>query len=210
VVLVPADPLSPPHAFTLENLQEGVLRLDVPAGEYLASVEVLDLPEGKAGRYRQGFQVPDVPPDLPVLSDLLVVQGNRQPKDILEALDRMVLNGRIPLGEPLTLAWELWGLGWREEIVHLRLTAEPAEAGLLDRFRGLFGGSDRYPILEWEEAGPAEPGPSFQSVILDLPPLEPGPYTFRLEVTLEGRGTLTSAETIRIGAGPDTVGGGWP
>ena len=200
---------TPLHATLLEGRTRGVLSLEVPAGAYQASVEVLDPAAGVAGRYRNGLRVREVPPDLPVLSDLLLVEGDSLPGTILEALERLRIDGRIVAGEPLVTGWELWGLGWREEMVRYGLTLEPAAPGLLERFRRLFGGETRLPILEWEEPGPEEAGPRFQSVAVTPPGLDPGEYRLRLEVSLPGRSPLVSETMVQVvgpGSGQEGTG----
>jgi len=189
---------APIHATMRDGEAEGVLMLEVPAGAYQASVEALDPVLGVAGRYRNGLVVPRVPPDLPVLSGLLLIQGDSLPATTQEALTRLRIVNRMVAGEPLLVGWELWGLGWRRETVQYRLTLEPADPGLLSRFRRLFGGQSRYPILEWEEPSPDEPGAAFQSVSLTPPGLDPGDYRLRLEVSLQGRNTLVSEVVVRV------------
>jgi tetratricopeptide (TPR) repeat protein len=186
------------HASMVDAMPDGVLLLQVPAASYQASVEVLDPATGIAGRYRNGLEILAVPPDLPVLSDVLLVEGDSLPGGTVEALGRLRLENRLDEGEALTVGWELWGLGWEEMMVGYRLTLEPASPGLLERFRRLFGGQSRFPILEWEEPGPREPGPHFQSVTVTPPGLEPGEYRLRLEVRLPGRTVMVSEIMLDI------------
>jgi len=186
------------HASVRDGATEGVLLLEVPSGDYQASVEVLDPAAGVAGRYRNGLPVREVPPDLPVLSELLLLRDDSLPETTTEALERLRISDRTAIGEPLVVGWELWGLGWREEMVRYRLKLEPAAPGLLERFRRLFGGQSRFPILEWEEPAPDEPGPAFQSVSVTPPGLEPGDYRLRLEVGLMGRNPMVSEMIVHV------------
>ena len=163
------------HASVADGLSEGVLLLEVPAGPYQASVEVLDPSAGIAGRYRNGIRIEEMSPDLPVLSDLLLVHGDSLPAGTLEALARLRIQNRI--------------------------RPEPSAPGLLERFRRLFGGQSRLPILEWEEPGPEEPGARFQSVSVDPPDLEPGEYRLRLEAQLPGRNLMVRQVVFQVNAG---------
>lgn len=195
------------HAAARNGVDRGVVMVDVPAGSYRASVEVVDPGAGRAGRLRNGLRVRDVPPDEPVLSDLLVVGGDSLPGTVEEALEGLRIDDEVVAGEPLVVGWELWGLGWREEVLRYRLSLEEADRGVLDRLRGLIGG-ERLPSLEWEEPGPEEPGAWFRSRSLGLPVLDPGDYELRLEVTLPGREALVSRQRIRIVESAGGEGGG--
>jgi hypothetical protein len=189
---------APLYAGRKGGASEGVLTLEVPAGDYHASVEVIDPGAGRAGRFRNGLRVRNMPPDVPVLSGLLPVEGGKVPRTTQEALGRLRIDDQIEVGEPLVVGWELWGLGWREEVVRYRLSLEPADTGFLERFRRLFGGVRRFPVLEWEEPGPDRPGPAFQGVSLDLPAQEPGEYVLTLEVSLRGRESMVSRRRLRL------------
>jgi len=198
------------HSVFREGEEEGVLVVDVPSGDYLASTEILDPLLGRAGRRRNGLQVPEVPPDLPVLSDLLLVEGEALPTTTMEGLSRLSIDGEAVAGEPLVVGWELWGLGWRQEVLTYRLSLERADPGILERVRGLFGGGPQLPTLEWEEPGPSEPGANFHSVSLAGHGVEPGEYTLRLEIGSAGREPLLRSRRIRIVAAGGAEGGGGP
>ncbi|MGW8267829.1 MAG: hypothetical protein ACWGSQ_15795 [Longimicrobiales bacterium] len=198
------------HSVFREGESEGVLILDVPAGDYVASTEILDPVVGRAGRRRVGLRVPEVPPDLPVLSDLFLVEGGALPTTTLEGLSRLSIDDEAAAGESLVVGWELWGLGWREEVLTYRLSLERSDPGILDRVRGLFGGGAQLPALEWEEPGPSEPGPAFHSVSLAGEEVEPGEYTLRLEVRSVGREPIVRRRRIRIREAGSAEGGVLP
>jgi hypothetical protein len=198
------------HASLEDDQASGVLLLEAPAGDYVASVEILDPFWGQAGRYRNGLRIPPHPPDLPVLSELLLLDGDALPEHTVAALERLRLDDRAVVGETLVVAWELWGLGWQEEVVAYRLSLEPRRSGILGRIGRLVAGKGTRPILEWEEPSPHEPGAALQSVSVDLPTLEPGEYELRLEVILQGRDPLRSSLTIRVEEPGGAEGGGGP
>jgi hypothetical protein len=189
---------APLHALTTDDRTQGVISMDVPSGDYLASIEVLDPRAGLAGRFRNGLRVSDYPPDVPVLSDLLLVEGPGLPRNTREALSRLRIDDEVTMGEPLSVGWEIWGLGWREEMIRFRLTLEPARRGLLGRIRNLFGGQGGLPILDWEEPGPDAPGADFQAVSLTLPQLDEGEYVLRLRVDLAGREPMESRLRFKV------------
>ncbi len=186
------------HASVEDSEASGVLLLEVPAGDYIVSVEALDPFWGRAGRYRNGLRISRLPPDLPVLSELLLLNGDTLPENTVAALERLRVDDLVAVGEALVVAWELWGLGWQEEVVAYRLSLEPRKSGVLGRIGRLVSGTGRRPILEWEEPAPDEPGAAFQSVSVDLPALDPGEYELHLEVILQGRDPLRSSQAIRV------------
>lgn len=197
------------HSVLREGEAEGVLMLEVPSGRYLASAEVLDPSAGRAGRFRNGLVIRSVPPDLPTLSDLFLVEADSLPRTLLDGLSRVSIRDEAVAGEPLVVGWELWGLGWREETLTYRLSLERTHTGVLDRIRGLFGGGPTLPVLEWEEPGPSEPGPAFHSISLAGPEVNPGAYTLRLSIRSAGREPLVQRLRIRI-VGPGGGEGGGP
>ena len=183
-----------------EGREQGVIVLEAPAGSYSISVEVLDPGRGLAGRLRRGLHVDTIPPDVATLSTLLILEPGPEPTDAREALTRLDVDGAVTDNGPLVVAWEIWGLGWREESLGYRLTVEEPGGGLFRRTGELLGilGRERPVALSWEEAGPALPEPVFRSLSIDLPDVEPGVYDLRLEVVSRGRTTLVSEREFRV------------
>ena len=68
------------------------------------------------------------------------------------------------------------GLGFRPETLAFEVSVERMDRGVFQRLGQFLGLADRpQPLrLAWEEPGPAEPGPSFRSLSLDLPVLDVG------------------------------------
>lgn len=189
---------SPPLASLLDGEAHGLLSVEVPSGDYRASVEIVDPASGVAGRYRNGIRIPEVPPDVLVLSDLILMDGEVLPSSTSDALARIRLDDRIAPGETLVAGWEIWGLGWREEAVDYNLTLERADPGLLERLRRLFGGRKRYTNLQWQEWGPGSPGAAFQSVSITVPDLSPGRYRLGLELRARNRTPLSKHVILEV------------
>ncbi|MFQ5538065.1 MAG: hypothetical protein ACE5GJ_11530, partial [Gemmatimonadota bacterium] len=179
----------------------GALRLEVPAGRYLLSVEHWAPGVLRAGRKREGLAIESVPPDVPALSDLLLVApgGGRAP-DLRSAAGRALPRPRVSAGAPVGLFWELTGLGWRPESLRFRLSLVRASEGWLRRVGRLLRlvGGDPPLVVSWEEAGPARPEivPGYLEV--QIPGVNPGRYLLRLEVEMHGRSRLTATRTLEV------------
>lgn len=192
------------HAARAEDASRGVLVLDVPAGSYWASVEVLDPGIGRAGRLRRGLEIPELPPDAARVSDLLLLEPGPLPDGTGDALRRLAVHDTVAPGEAMVVAWELHGLGWREEVIGYRLGLEREGGGFFRRVGETLGlvDGERPRVLEWEEPGPDRPGPTFRSVAMDIGEVEPGLYRLRLEVTTRGRSPMVTERTIVVEAQP--------
>lgn len=179
---------------------EGALLLEVPIGSYWTSVEVWDPATGVAGRQRQGLEVRRHLPDVPLTSELLLLEEGPEPADLEEALSRWRLDARVRPGEAFLIGWEVWGLGWRRELISYRLSVRRLEGGFLrraGRWLRLVGRGPSH-VLEWDEPGPEEPGPSFRSISVELPSMDPGEYVLRLELVTTGRGTVVSERRLEL------------
>jgi hypothetical protein len=180
----------------------GPLVLELPAGRYLASLEVWAPELGRAGRIRRGVAVAPTPADVPTLSDLLLASPRGEEPATLEALlDRLRPSGLVHPGDTVRVAWEIHGLGWRREALAYRLSLTRAQGGLLraaGRALGLLGGPPSV-SLDWRESGPETPGRILRSVLLTVPvDAEPGDYRLRLELGSSGRDALVSERELRV------------
>jgi hypothetical protein len=192
---------------------EGRLRLRLPPGRYLLSGEVWAPDSLRAGRLRRGFEWTPVPPDLPVVSDLLLGAPLAAVPEDLDALIPLLRTGDeatlfVP-GEALTVAWELHGLG-RDgaEEVRYELVFQGTSGGFFrraGRALGLVGDPWRQE-LAWTESGPDAPGPFLRTARLTLPPdMDPGEYVLRLKVELEGREAMVTEQAVRVAVGADRM-----
>ncbi len=179
----------------------GVLQLEAPPGEYLLSLELWD-PAGLWGaRVRHGVKGGHVPPDVPALSEtLLLEKGGTLPEGLREALPRMLPSTGIGADQALTVAWEVYGLGRRREPLTFRISVEEDGASLIRRAFERVGLFRRPPLLtlSWTEAGSDAPGPLFRAVDLDLPELDPGRYILRLEMGLPYRSNVMSQRRLTV------------
>jgi hypothetical protein len=172
----------------------GALALRVPWPRAVVSVEVLG--GGAAGRWRGGIELPGSRPELPAVSDLLLLQPSSSlPATLDDALPRAREEAAARTGESLPIFWETYpGPGFAGGPATFALGIRPGPAGLGTRiaralgFRGGSGGAE----LRWtEELPPATVVP--RAVRLELPELAPGDYRLELEVSWpDGRVTRAS------------------
>ena len=184
---------------TSRNSHAGALHLTVPAGGYLLSVEAWAPEEGLGGRIRHGIATEALPDDLATLSDLLLLRaGDSLPQTLVSALPSMRSSARLEADEPLVIGWEVFGLGWRPEVVSFELSFYKEGEGFFGRIgRWLgFGGREEPLQLSWSEPGPSEIGPWFRSVEVTIPEVDSGDHVFRLRVTPTGREELV--RTLRV------------
>jgi hypothetical protein len=179
----------------------GVLHLRVPPGEYLLSVEQW-CPGGRWGaRVRHGVRGGAIPPDVPHMSDLLLLEaGDDLPASLTDALPRALPGTALGSTGRVTVAWEVYGLARRQEPLEFRLSLEEEEGGLLRRALGRIGLFRRDPALTlaWNENGVEFGGPLFRAVELDLPELDPGRYLLTLEMRIPYRNRVVSDRWITV------------
>ena len=190
----------PPRGQVQEET-DGVSILSAPAGAYVVSVEAWSPPARRAGRLRMGMVRDSTPPDVPTLSDLLLVRGGGpDPVTLGDAARRALLRPRMVLGEQLAIVWEINGLGWRPETVTYELVVERRDSGFLRRLgRGLgLVGRDRPLALAWSEEAPERPRTLLRRVALAFSELEPGAYRVRLQARIPGRASLSSQGTFEV------------
>ncbi|MGM0669659.1 MAG: hypothetical protein ACQET1_08065 [Gemmatimonadota bacterium] len=180
---------------------EGVLQLRAPPGRYLLSMELWN-PAGRWGaRTRQGVAAENVPPDVPFLSDLLLLDpGPEVPESLEDALPLLRSHSDLSGGGRVTVAWEVYGLGFQEESLPFRLRLIREEDSLIRRAFTRLGLFDREPALalSWTEDGPEHPGPFFRALDLDLPDLDPGPYVLHLELNIPYRTQVLSRRHLTV------------
>jgi hypothetical protein len=180
---------------------EGVLQLSAPSGAYLLSLELWSPLERWGARVRQGVEMREIPPDVPSLSDLLLLRGGEAlPDSLPEALPRMRPHSRLDAGQPLTVGWEIYGLGARRDPLAFRIILEEEQPGLLRRALIRTGLIRKSPLLSlsWEEGSPGQPGPLFRAVDLELPDLRPGDYVLRLELDIPFRSRVSSERRLAV------------
>jgi len=180
---------------------EGVLQLNAPPGNYLLSVEQWS-PTGRWGaRVRHGVEEASIPPDVPHLSDLLLLDaGDGLPSSLSDAVPRLRASTEVRTGGRVTVAWEVYGLQRRGEPLTFRLRLVEEKGSLVRRALGRIGLFRKTPALtlSWAEDGPSQDGPHFRAVDLNLPPLKAGGYVLRLEMELPYRNRVVSSRRITV------------
>jgi len=140
--------------------------------------------------------------DLATLSDLIILEsGDDLPQNLRLALPHMRPSLELTMGQSFAVAWEVFGLGWREETVDFELSLSGAGVGFfakVGRWLGMGGESERPLQIRWSEPGPVETGPWFRSVRIDVPDLEPGEYLLRLSASIRGREPLVLTRAVKV------------
>lgn len=198
--LLPARGGDPVSALE-EGDEGGALVLEAPAGAWVLGVEVWAPALRRAGRHRAGLRRDTVPPDVPVLSDLLLVRPAPGDPPSLEAAARGALvRPRVGPGEGVAVVWEFTASARSPQEVRYELSARRRE-GVLRRLARAFrlAGDGPQVALSWSESGPEGGAPVLRRVSLDLAGGEPGLWEITLRARLPGRQTLVSGTLLQVG-----------
>jgi hypothetical protein len=198
--LLPVEEPGPPRSIQSTG-GEGVLELSAPPGNYLLSLEMWS-PSGRwAARFRHGVRAGGSSIGQTHLSDIILLRREGTPPERLdEAIPRMLPSTDLRIGDSLTLAWEVYGLGDRREPLTFRLSVVAEEGGLIRRALNRIGLFRKDPTLSlfWTEGGWDGDGPLFRALDVDLGPLEPGRYTLNLELEAHSHSKVLSHRRIRV------------
>lgn len=207
------DPVEPPHAtlflvpengeppFNVRSRDpEGVLTIRARPGRYVSSLEVVDVPGRRAWRARQGVVQEPLTPGLVGVSDLMILkEGATLPESLEEALPDLRPGVRIRRGERFPVLWEVYGLGIQEP-VRVTVGFSRGRPGFLARVGEFLGvlEPDQNIDITFEDTGPDRVQAVFRSVELQLPDLDPGPYTLHLRLELSGRTPVVTSRPIIV------------
>ena len=111
-----------------------------------------------------------------------------------------VVPAKSPPVDALGVAFEVYGLGFRSEVVGFDAWVEKRGEGVLSRaVRWLgFGGPKEEVSVSWEEVGPDRPRPLFRAFRIGLPGLDAGEYDVVVEVSVRGRSPLAGRRSLRV------------
>jgi hypothetical protein len=142
-----------------------------------------------------------VPADVPHLSDLLLLElGDQLPTSLAEAAPRMQASTELVSQGAITVGWEVYGLGRRQEPLTFSLSLVEEGESLVRRALKRIGLFRKDPVLtlSWVEEGSSEMGPRFRAIDVELPDLEPGRYVLRLEMQIPFRSKIMSNRRITV------------
>jgi hypothetical protein len=179
----------------------GVLTHMAPPGQYLLSIEGHNEAAGFGWRNRHGVGQNALPLGLAAVSDVLLLEPEGElPNTLDEAVPHAKKGVRVGPGEPIRLAWEVYGLGLGE-VATVAIGFDQGAPSILriaGQFLGLLQPDGEPVLMSWEDAGPDALGTVFRSVDLQLPDLERGEYTIYVEVQLQGREAMVSNRRLYI------------
>jgi hypothetical protein len=183
----------------------GALAVRVQGTRAVVSVEALG--GGAAGRWRGGIELPGARPELPAVSDLLILTAAPAlPATLDEAVPRAREESAARPGESLPIFWEAYPEpGFPGGSATLALAIRPGPAGLgtrLARALGFRSGAAGAELRWTEDLPPAAVVP--RAVRLELPELAPGDYRLELEVRWPGGAVSRASREVSIhrGNGP--------
>ena len=180
---------------------EGVLTQMAPPGQYILSIEAWNEAAGFGWRNRHGVSQSALPLGLAAVSDILLLDAvGDLPDSMEEAIPNAKKGVRGRAGDPIRMAWEVYGLG-RGEVASVTIGFDrgaPSILRIAGQFLGLLEPEGEPVLMSWEQAAPDVLGTVFRSVDLTLPNLEPGEYTIYVEVQLQGREAMVSSRRLYI------------
>lgn len=172
-----------------------------PSAEWgIVSFEILAPEIRRAYRLRTGVGLRRNPPDVLSISDLMLLDGDAEPADFDEMLSVIRGSGEVAAGDALGVAFEVYGLGFRSEVVGFDAWVEKRNEGVLSRavrWLGL-GGPKEEVSVSWDEVGPDRPRPLFRAFRIGLPDLDAGEYDVVVEVSVQGRSPLAGRRSFRV------------
>ena len=155
----------------------------------------------RAYRLRAGMGLRRLPPDLFAISDLMLLEPGAEPGAFPEMVEVLRATSEVAADEVLSVAFEVYGLGFRSEAMGFRAWVEKRGEGFLSRplrWLGLRGPKEEVSI-GWEESGPDQPGPFFRTFSIGLPGLDPGEYDVVVEASVAGRSPLSGRRSFQVG-----------
>ncbi len=182
---------------------DGTFRLSgraPPAPWAVVSLEGFAPDLRRAWRRRAGMGFRLLPRNLLAISDVVLLDDAAEPATFAEMLPLLRGSTTVPGGSALSLAFEVYGLGFEEEVIEVAAWVERTRTGFLRRVvRWVgFGGPREEVAVTWEEAGPDRPRPLFRSLSIRLPALDPGSYEVAVEVRAPGRPPLAVRRGFQV------------
>lgn len=174
----------------------GLLRLRVPRGDYVASLELFAPPRG-AARARLGLR------DLaaqPAISDILVLEAGETARTLDAALGSVRPHTRLREDEHrVTLYWEIYGVDVSSE-ARMNMTIDRVRASRARRLAEVLRVAERpQPIaMQWETDAPATQRAA-GSVTVDLSDRTPGTWRITIEVTDAAGRTAVATRDLTVG-----------
>ncbi len=179
---------------------EGVLTIETRPGRYVSSLEVLDLANRRAWRARQGVVQEPLIRGMVDVSDLMILKEDAPlPDSLPDALPHLRPGIRIHPGERFPVFWEVYGLGVQEP-VRVTIGFSEGRPGFLTRVGDFLGVIEPEGDVDitFDDMGPDREQTVSRSLEIELPDLDPGPYTLHLRLELAGREPLTISRPVIV------------
>lgn len=212
VFVVPVSVREPDHASgevsvygatnTKDPTQTLRLSVDVPSGgEAILSLELLHRADSVGFRERAPIRLPQFPPDVLSLSDVVLVDtlavGINSRESLISAMRPSVI--LAPL-EVTGLGFEVYGLGFRGEDLRFMVRMRKLDKGFFARagsWLRIIDGEDPFGV-SWTEPGPENPGAVVRAVAFRIPDVDEGRYEIVVEVEAPGRTPVRTSRVIQV------------
>lgn len=180
----------PGHAVRLSGLAP-------PKGVAVASLETWIPAERAAHRLRAGLALPQLMPGTLAVSDLLLLEPGAAPENARQAVLAMRTRTAGEDFGALDVAFEVYGLADRSDVVSLAAWVEGREGALARLARRLgLRGARRIASVRWTEHVPPGADHLFRTIRIRLPRLAPDEYRLNVEVAARG-GLPARARAVR-------------
>jgi len=178
--------------------------ITLPGDSLLVSLEILPDSPAVAYRARTGVIPLRLHPDLPALSDLLILEGEAGEPASLDAAERWARgSAAVREGEEIAVFFELYNPHRVGDAVRISAMLEPRDRAWLARLaeRLRLRTPDPGIRVRWaEELDPTRRDHIARTLRMRIPDLPPARYWLRLEVEMAGREPLRASRAVEIEA----------
>jgi hypothetical protein len=133
---------------------------------------------------------------------MILEEGAPLPASLDEAIPYVRPGVRLRAGESFGVVWEAYGLRVLEP-VRVSIGFTSGRPGFLERVGEFLGviEPDQAIDFTFQDSGPDGVQSTFRAIRLDLPDLDPGPYTLHLRLEVSGRPAVVTSRPIVVEEG---------
>lgn len=168
------------------------------SAESLELATVLPDSARESRRYRRVLGRVDRPEGVLALSDLMLLEPGVQPASLLEAA-AVLRTPSVAPGESVTVAWEVYGLGFDDSQVGYEVSVGRKRGFLssVGDWIGVGEGAEGL-LIDWSEPQQIDPGPQLRYVEVRFPEVDEGTYVLRVGARVAGRAQVVREREITV------------